>query len=164
MIKNDMLVQLLKLEPSGPIIDSMRDAGVIIRRAQPWEISTVRDFVIREFTVGWADEISVGYTRQPVSVFIATRDRKVIGFAAYECTRRSYFGPTGVAVHERQKGIGKALLLVALDGLRQMGYAYGIIGSAESPQFYSRTVSAIEIENSAPGVYADAIGMIGSSE
>ncbi len=163
MIKNDMLVQLLKLAPAGPIIDGMRQAGVIIRRAQPWEINVVRDFVLNEFTTGWADEISVAYSRQPISLFIAIREGKVIGFAAYECTRRCYFGPTGVAVSERQKGIGKALLLVALHGLREMGYAYGIIGSAESTEFYSHAVGAVEIEDSKPGVYADPIGAIGSS-
>jgi predicted N-acetyltransferase YhbS len=89
------------------------------------------------------------------------RDNVIIGFAAYECTRRSYFGPTGVAIAERQRGIGKALLLVALHGLREMGYAYGIIGSAESPEFYANAAGAVEIENSAPGIYVDPIGKIG---
>src|SRR4051794_9613463 len=98
---NDMLVHLLKLPPLEPVIKGMRDSGVIIRRAQPWEISVVREFVLREFTVGWADEISVGYARQPVSVYIAIRDGRVVGFAAYECTRRAYFGPTGVSNAER---------------------------------------------------------------
>jgi predicted N-acetyltransferase YhbS len=154
MFKNDMLVKLYKLEPAEPTIELMKQAGVVIRRAQPWEISQVREFVIKEFTVGWADEISVGYSRQPVSVFIALRNDVIIGFAACECTRRSYFGPTGVVAAERQRGIGKALLLVALHGLREMGYAYGIIGSAESPEFYAKSVGAIEIENSAPGIYA----------
>jgi N-acetylglutamate synthase-like GNAT family acetyltransferase len=149
MIKNDMLVELYRLDSVDSIIDSMKRVGVTIRRAQPWEISQVREFVIKEFTVGWADE------------FIAMRNDSIIGFAAYECTRRSYFGPTGVAASERQKGIGKALLLVALNGLREMGYAYAIIGSAESPEFYKNAVGAIEIENSAPGIYADPIGKIG---
>jgi predicted N-acetyltransferase YhbS len=117
----------------------------------------VREFVVKEFSVGWADEISVGYGRQPVSVFVAIREGKVIGFAGYECTRRSYFGPTGVAADERQKGIGKALLVAALHGLRDMGYAYGIIGSAEVPDFYAGAVGAVEIENSVPGIYVDKL-------
>lgn len=164
MIKNDMLVQLLKLEPIAPVIDSMREAGITIRRAQPWEISIVKDFIVGEFTQGWADEVSIGYSRQPVSVFIAIRNNKVIGFAAYECTRRCYFGPTGVAANERKNGIGKALLLAALHGLREMGYAYGIIGSAETPEFYERIVGAVEIKDSAPGVYVDPIGIVGSGQ
>ena len=52
MIKNDMLVQLLKLQPAAPMLDSMRQNGVVIRRAQPWEISLVREFVLKEFTMG----------------------------------------------------------------------------------------------------------------
>jgi predicted N-acetyltransferase YhbS len=164
MIKNDMLVQLLKLEPLAPVIDSMSEAGVIIRRAQPWEISLVAEFITSEFTKGWADEVSIGYSRQPISVFIAIRDSKVIGFAAYECTRRAYFGPTGVSADERGHGVGKALLLAALHGLQIMGYAYGIIGSAETPEFYTRAVGAVEIADSVPGVYVDLIGVVGSGQ
>ncbi len=152
----------IKIAPVTPLIMQLREDGVVIRRAQPWEISLVRDFIVREFTIGWSDEVSIGYSRQPVSVFIATRGEAVIGFSAYECTRRSYFGPTGVAAAERNKGIGKVLLLAALHGLKEMGYAYGIIGSAESPAFYSKTVGAIEIEDSKPGVYQDLIGIVGS--
>ena len=158
MVKSDMLVHLLKLPPLEPLLSSMRDAGIIIRRAQPWEISAVREFVLREFRVGWADEISVGYARQPVSVYIAIEDGKVVGFAGYECTRRGYFGPTGVAQAERGKGIGKALLIASLHGLREIGYAYGIIGSADEPAFYAKSVGAIEIHDSVPGVYADPLG------
>jgi predicted N-acetyltransferase YhbS len=164
LIKNDMLVQLLKLEPIAPVIDSMKEAGVIIRRANPWEISLVKDFIVSEFTQGWADEVSIGYCRQPVSVFIAIRNDNVVGFAAYECTRRAYFGPTGVAANERGNGIGKALCLAALHGLRDMGYAYGIIGSAETPEFYTRSVGAVEIADSVPGVYVDLIGLVGSGQ
>ena len=162
MIENDMLVPLFKIANYEPLVESMREAGVIIRRANPWENSLIRDFVVKEFTVGWADEISVAYTRQPVSSFIAIRENKVIGFAAYECTRRSYFGPTGVASNERGKGIGTALLLAALNGLKELGYAYAIIGSAETPAFYEKTVGAIEIENSKPGIYQNLIGIVGS--
>lgn len=162
VIKNDMLVNLLKIKDVSPLLDKMRREGIIIRRANPWEISLVKEFVLKEFTVGWADEISVGYTRQPVSVFIAIKQQKVVGFAAYECTRRNYFGPTGVANSERNKGIGKVLLLAALHGLREMGYTYGIIGSAESPEFYAKAVGAVEIEGSLPGIYTDLIGQVGS--
>jgi predicted N-acetyltransferase YhbS len=164
MIKNDMLVNLLKIEDLAPLIEKMRREGIIIRRANPWEISLVREFAVKEFSVGWADEISVGYTRQPISVFIAIREEKVVGFAAYECTRRNYFGPTGVADTERGKGIGKVLLLAALHGLREMGYAYAIIGSAESPEYYAKTAGAVEIENSQPGVYTDLIGQAGTPQ
>ena len=53
----------------------------------------------------------------------------MIGFAAYETTRRGFFGPTGVAPSERGKHIGKALLLASLWGLREMGYAQAVVKS-----------------------------------
>ena len=153
----DMLVNLLKLAPLDPVLAELRRAGLIVRRAQPHEITIVRDFVLANFAVGWADEISVGYHNKPVSVFIAIQDKRVVGFAAYECTRRSFFGPTGVAESERGRGIGHALLLACLWGLREMGYAYGIIGGAGPAEFYERAVGATLISDSVPGIYAAPI-------
>lgn len=156
MVKNDMLVHLLKLPPQEASLNTLPE-DIIIRRAQPWELSAVRDFAEKEFTRSWADELSVGFARQPVSVFIAIKQGKVIGFAGYECTRRGFFGPTGLTPDARGKGIGKALLIAALHGLREMGYAYGIIGSAENTSYYASAVGAIEIEDSAPGIYANPL-------
>jgi predicted N-acetyltransferase YhbS len=153
----DMLVHLLKLPPLEPALSEMRQTGIIIRRAQPHEISRVRDFVLAHFEAGWADEISVGYTNKPVSVYIAIRDGRVSGFGAYECTRRGFFGPTGVEERERGRGVGRALLLACLWGLRELGYAYGIIGGAGPIDFYERAVGAIVIPDSVPGIYADPI-------
>jgi predicted N-acetyltransferase YhbS len=153
----DMLVNLLKLAPLEPGLAELREAGVIVRRAQPHEMTTVREFVLMSFEAGWADEISVGYSHKPVSVFIAIREQLVVGFAAYECTRRGFFGPMGVAASERGRGIGHTLLLACLWGLREMGYAYGIIGGAGPTEFYERAAGASRIPDSVPGIYADPI-------
>ena len=83
------------------------------------------------------------------------RDR--VGFAAYECTRRGYFGPTGVLPTEQGKGIGKALLLASLAALREMGYVYAIIGNAGPVRFYQKTVGAIVIPGSDPGIYTGSL-------
>ena len=148
-----MLVSLLKL----PSLDRLNDESVNIRRAQPFEITPVREFIEQNFSVAWADEISVGFANQPVSVVIATREAKVIGFAGYECTRRAFFGPTGVIESERGRGIGKALLISALWGLRELGYVYGVIGDAGPVEFYREAVDAIVIPDSEPGIYADLL-------
>src|SRR5256886_13934774 len=126
----DLVVNLLKLPPLERSLAEVADANINIRRAQPFEITPVRQFIEKNFSVAWADEISVGFANKPVTVFIATRDIGVIGFAAYECTRKAFFGPTGVAQSERGGGVGKALLMAALWGLRELGYVYGIIGAA----------------------------------
>jgi len=153
----DLLVNLLNLSPLDRSLDEMSAAGVNIRRAQPFEITPVREFIESNFSIGWADEISVGFANKPVTVYIATRDGRLVGFAGYECTRKAFFGPTGVAESERGRGIGKALLIAALWGLRELGYVYGIIGAAGPVDFYQEAVGAIAIPDSQPGIYTDLL-------
>jgi GNAT superfamily N-acetyltransferase len=135
----------------------MSHAKITVRRAQPFEITQVLDLIEVEFSVAWADEISVGFANKPVSVYIAVADKEIVGFAGYECTRRSFFGPTGVVERLQGRGIGKALLLASLWGLREMGYVYGIIGHAGPVEFYEKAVGAIVIPDSDPGIYADLL-------
>ncbi|CCW35528.1 hypothetical protein CWRG_02358 [Chthonomonas calidirosea] len=153
----DMFVNLLKLPPVDPLIQKLREEGVVIRRAHPFEITPIRKFIETHFSIGWADEVTPCYARQPVTLFIALRDGKVIGFAAYEATRRNFFGPTGVAEAERGKQIGKALLLACLHGMREMGYVYAIIGGVGPADFYARVAGATLIPDSSPGIYTDMI-------
>ena len=149
----DLLVNLLKVPPP----EAPKDQSLLIRHAQPFELSAVLDFVRDNFSPKWADEISVGFANKPVSVFIAAIDHKLVGFAAYECTRRGFFGPTGVLESARGRGIGKALLLHSLDGLLQLGYVYAIIGGVGPVRFYQKTVGAIVIPDSEPGIYGDPL-------
>jgi predicted N-acetyltransferase YhbS len=153
----DLLVNLQKLPPLEPAIATLTDQGVIVRRARPFEISLVRNFIEENFSRAWADEVSIGFTSKPVTVYIATHNGLVIGFAAYECTARGFFGPEGVAASFARRGIGKALLLACLWGLREMGYVYGIIGRAGPIDFYKQTVGAVEIADSDPGLYTDLL-------
>lgn len=154
---SDLLVNLLKLPALDSLLPDKTESGVTIRRAQPFEITPVRKFVEENFSVAWADEISVGFAAKPITVFIATRGRRVIGFAGYECTRRAFFGPTGVADDERGRGTGRALLLASLWALRDLGYVYGIIGAAGPVDFYQQAVGAIVIPESEPGIYTDLL-------
>jgi len=148
----DLLVNLLKLPPRP----SSHEAAVI-RRAQPFEIGAVRRFISQNFSEDWADETQVGFSNKPVSVFIAIYEKQIVGFSAYECTRRGFFGPTGVIDTARGKGLGKALLVEALWGLRHMGYVYAIIGGVGPIEFYEKAVGAIVIPNSEPGIYIDLL-------
>ena len=153
----DMLVNLLRLPPAEPALAELRAAGLVVRRARPWELTQVREFVADNFGRAWADETSVGLVRQPVTVFVALREGRLVGFAAYECTRKNFFGPTGVVGPERGRGVGRALLLAALGGLRELGYAYAVIGGVGPAEFYERAVGARLIPDSSPGVYADPL-------
>lgn len=153
----DMLVNLMLLPPATAALEAMNAEGVVVRRAQPWELGPVREFVAENFKQSWADEISGGLARQPVTVFVALREGRLVGFAAYECTRKNFFGPTGVVESERGRGVGRALLVASLWGLRELGYAYAVIGGVGPAEFYERAVGARLIPDSSPGVYADPL-------
>jgi GNAT superfamily N-acetyltransferase len=153
----DLVVNLLKLPPLQPLLDQSEHNGIVLRRAQPFEITLVRQFIEKNFSLAWADEIFVGFANKPVTVYVATRNSRVVGFAGYECTRRAFFGPTGVAESERRQGVGKALLIAALWGLRELGYVYGIIGGAGPVEFYQTEVGATIIPASEPGIYTDLL-------
>lgn len=153
----DLLVPLYKLPPRSEGEGSLDHLGVVIRRVNTFEASLVTDFIRSEFSQGWADESAAVFSRQPVPCFIAVENGKVIGFATVDSTRKAFFGPTGVAVSHRGKGIGKSLLIAALWGLWDIGYAYGIIGGAGPVDFYLKSVNAIIIPDSIPGIYKDLL-------
>lgn len=155
----DMLVPLYKLSPAAPGIDALREKhGVLIRRAYPFELSRTRRFITRHFSETWADEAEAAFARLPITCWIAIHEKKIVGFACVESTARGFFGPTGVDPAFRGQGIGSILLVTALIGLRDMGYAYAIIGGAGPVDFYAKSVGAIPIPDSVPGIYRDMIG------
>jgi GNAT superfamily N-acetyltransferase len=153
----DMLVRLYDLPPSAPLYAAVEAQGITLRRARAFEKHTVAEFARTHFSAKWVSEVEVALCRQPVSCFIATKDKVILGFACYETTTRGFFGPTGVAEAARGTGIGKALLFKALEGLRDIGYAYAIIGGVGPREFYAKACGAIEIPGSDPGVYADIL-------
>jgi hypothetical protein len=46
---------------------------------------------------------------------------------------------------------------VALEALRELGHAYGIIGGVGPAEFYAKACGAIEIPGSDPGTYVDLL-------
>jgi GNAT superfamily N-acetyltransferase len=141
----DLLCSLVDLPPVAPLLADLRARSVTIRRPNPWEQTPLRTFIEAHFTRGWADEAAVCFHHQPITGFVAHAEGAIIGFAVYECTRRNYFGPTGVDPKWRGAGVGKALFLACLAGLRELGYTYAIIGDAGPVDFYQRTVGAVAI-------------------
>ena len=154
----DMLVKLLEL-PSRETLDSMlaelAAEGINIRRAMVPDMYGLLEFVDEIAGKHTKGEVAVCFSRQPVSCFIAEKDGKVIGYACYEATMRNFFGPTRVLEEYRGKGVGKALVLSSLYSMRDMGYAYAIIGGVGPAEFYVRICGATLIENSTPGIYKD---------
>lgn len=153
----DMLVRLYDLPDTADLYSKIHDQGITLRRARAFEKHTVAAFAREHFSEKWASEVEVATTRQPISCWIATRNKEILGFSCYETTQRGFFGPTGVIESARGTGLGKALLFKSLESLREMGYAYGIIGGVGPRDFYEKNCGAIEIPGSDPGVYADIL-------
>ncbi len=153
----DMLVNLLKLPDEKNLLEKLTFEGIMIRRVQPYELSLLRKFVKINFNELWADEVVSAFGHQPITCFIATYNKRIVGFGAYECSCRNYFGPTGVQPDFRGKGIGNALLLKCLHAMREMGYAYCIIGGVGPVEFYQKCVGASLIPDSTPGIYIDML-------
>lgn len=144
----DLLVRLYDLPAPEPA-----PASLEIRRPLTAEHRIVIDWVERHFSRAWADECSAAFARQPVACFLAVESGQIVGFVAYEATARNFLGPLGVASAARGRGAGRALLLAALQAMRAEGYAYAIIGGVGPAEFFERTVGAIPIPGSTPGIY-----------
>jgi GNAT superfamily N-acetyltransferase len=150
---SDLLVRLYDLPPLGPALEALSAAGIVVRRAAAAERSTVIAWARAHGSPGWADECQAAFARLPLACFVAVEGDTLVGFACYEATCRDFFGPELVHPDQRGRGVGRALLLAALHAMRGEGYAYAIIGWASSIDFYKRTVGAVVIDGSDPGIY-----------
>ncbi|MBE6683401.1 MAG: GNAT family N-acetyltransferase [Ruminococcaceae bacterium] len=155
----DMLVKLYELPDSSALYKKLEDKGIKIIRPMTPNKTKVVEWVREHFHDGWADEISAAFTKFPVSCFIAydENEKKILGFAGYDCTYKDFFGPTGVDETQRGKGIGGALFLRCMEAMRDEGYGYAIIGSAGPVDFYNKMSGATVIEGSVPGIYKELI-------
>ena len=153
----DMLVRLYDLPNSSTLYEGLAAQNVTVRRVRAFEKHTLAAFVRAHFSEKWVSEVEVAISRQPAACFIATRDQQILGFACYDTTQRGFFGPTGVTESARRLGLGKALLFKTLEALRELGYAYAIIGGVGPKEFYAKVCGAIEIPGSNPGTYGDLL-------
>lgn len=146
----DLLVKLYDLPAPLPM-----PAGIILRRALAPEAPLILDWVQERFGPGWRAECQVALSACPTRLHIAVRaqDSRLLGFACHDVTGRGLFGPMGVDDTVRGQGIGSGLLLAGLAAMRADGYAYAVIAGAGPAGFYERTVGAIPIPGSEPGLY-----------
>ncbi|MBI1802770.1 MAG: GNAT family N-acetyltransferase [Chloroflexi bacterium] len=149
----DMLVKLYALPDGADDFARLRREGVDVRRALAPEKHLVVAWVRRRFSEYWASECEVAFARAPLSCVVAVSQSRLVGFACYDATMKGFFGPTGVLPSERGRGIGRALLIAALEAMRAEGYGYAIIGGVGPAELYQKAVGATLIEGSSPGIY-----------
>ncbi len=148
----DLLVRLYDL-PEVEATRRVAAAGIVVRRALPLERYLILDWIRDNFSEIWAGEAAMGLGQLPVTVWIAVKGPALLGFACHDATAKGFFGPTGVAEAARGQGIGEALLMATLNGMREAGYGYAVIGDPGPVEFYQRRLDAMEIPGSKPGVY-----------
>ena len=150
----DMLVKLYDLPEAVNNKEDLRNQEIFIKRVLSPDKNKIIEYVRKNFNENWVNECDCSFSNNPISCFIAVKDKQVIGFACYDATAKNYFGPTGISEIHRGMGIGKALLLKCLLAMRENGYGYAIIGGAdEAIKFYEKTVDASVIKGSVPGIY-----------
>ena len=153
----DMLVNLYELDDSSKLYEKLDTNGIILRRANAYERHIVVNWVGEHFSSKWVSEVKVAFSRQPVTCFIATKDKDILGFACIETTAKGFYGPTGVSENARGTSVGKALLFKSMEALKELGYVYGVIGGVGPREFYEKAIGAVEIPNSSPSIYRDIL-------
>jgi GNAT superfamily N-acetyltransferase len=156
---SDLLVRLYDL-PVFEAEEKVRNAGIVVRRGMSFERQFILDWIEKHFYGPWVSEAAVALSQQPSTCFVAVKDGTLLGFACYDTSAKGFFGPTGVDEAARGQGIGEALLISTLKGMREAGYAYGVIGDPGPVAFYQKRLDALEIPKSKPGIYA---GMLRST-
>ena len=152
----DLLVKLYALPDKSDLRLRLAESDIAVRRAMAFEKESVVAWVERQFggtAPGWKSECDISFSRSPIACQIATQGDRLLGFACHDVTTRNFFGPIGVVAGQRSRGLGSLLLLSALESMREQGYAYAIIGYAGPAGFFEKTVGAIAIPGSRPGIY-----------
>jgi predicted N-acetyltransferase YhbS len=160
----DMLVRLYDLPDPREWYEKAEIAGCRVRRAEAWERGRLLQFIQDNFGPVWATEAEQAFSNSPVTAFVAEKGRDIAGFAAYECTRRGFFGPTGVRTDLRGAGLGSALLFRCLESMREMGYGYAVIGGVGPAAFYEKVCGAFVIPGSETSVYGPLYEMLGKEQ
>ncbi len=153
----DLLVKLYELNDDWAFLSEQANQGITIRKPLGPEKHFLVDWVRETFEAGWASEMDMALSNRPISCFVAIHNQTPIGFACYDATALGFLGPMGVDESYRGKGNGRALLLACLLDMKLKGYGYAVIGDVGPVAFYQKTVGAIEIPDSTPGIYKDCL-------
>jgi GNAT superfamily N-acetyltransferase len=125
------------LADTAPAEARLAAEGVTVRVAEANDIARLRPIITAEWGGHWAAEITSAQ-----AVHIAVRDGEPIAFAAWGCTRPSWFGPMGTRPAAKGLGIGSVLLRRCLADQAKAGVTRAQIGWVGPVPFYSAAADA----------------------
>jgi GNAT superfamily N-acetyltransferase len=120
----------------------------IIRKVNHSDFHKLVHFVEHHFSYEWSQTIRGAFlSLNEPSIYIALDKEDIVGFAAFDVykNKKCYFGPMGVSLSHRRKGIGYSLLHHCLKDMKEIGYEYAIIGEAGPIEFYEKACNAVVI-------------------
>lgn len=121
----------------------LREKHIEFRRATPNDFKPLISFISSEWAL-WGHELGMGMKNEPVSIFLALRDNKILAFAAYDCNNKGtgWFGPMGTDPLMRGHNLGRILLYKCLAELRGQERKTAIIPWVAPIGFYAHHANA----------------------
>lgn len=125
-------------------VAALERAGIEIHPADPVHWVLVAPFLEANGWTAWKAECQLALRQTPSGLHIARRGGEILGFAARDGNNvgTGWFGPMGCSPAARGQGIGRALLLAALEDLRLQGRKTAIIPWVGPVGFYARHCQA----------------------
>ncbi|GJM26873.1 MAG: hypothetical protein DHS20C16_32880 [Phycisphaerae bacterium] len=117
----------------------LEDAGLVIRRATANDGPLLDAYFSRDFGDDWRMEAGLALANDPPALHLALKDGAVIAFSAHSTQNREwgFFGPMGTSPETRGLGIGRLLLQLCLNDLRDAGHQTAVIPWVGPIPFYS---------------------------
>lgn len=121
----------------------LQDQGFTVRRATTEDRLAVFALLDAHWAA-WKDEIERSLYNEPVSLHLALKDGRVLGFSAYDTNNlgTGWFGPMGTDPETRGLGIGGVLLRRCLRDQKAQGHARAIIPWVGPVAFYAHYAGA----------------------
>lgn len=156
----DMLVRLYNIDQDEvrQLEKELFEKEIYIKKVLTSDMTPVVNFVKETFRQSWADEAMKGVLAN--KCYVAVKNQEIIGFCCYDISQLDILGPIGVRPDCREKGIGKILALKSLLSMKELGYAYAIIGWTGPQEFYSKACGAVVIEDSIPKSHSNKLRIV----
>src|SRR5438034_912056 len=123
----------------------------MIRTASANELPAIRDLLERandaSYDIGKVAEekcLGAGFEGQPQVRIHGDDGGEIAGFSTHEANNRGLgsFGPTGVRISARGRGLGRLLVAASLADLRRLGYHRAVIPWTAATEYYRKTCGA----------------------